>query len=85
MDIESNKFQPKQKELAKVKVGQRQPRVHHGTYAIRGRITCRGMGPRHGDYNRAMSPSTNYKMEVSTIYFLFQGPLRKGKRKKEYT
>lgn len=34
MDIESNKFQQKPKELAKVEVGQRQLRVHHWIYAI---------------------------------------------------
>lgn len=37
----------------------------------------------HGDYNRAMFPNINYQMEVSTIYLLFQGTLKKGREQKE--
>ena len=46
-------------------------------YKIRGRKTCRDMVPLH----REQSNVPQHKIEMSTIYLLFQGPVRKGKRR----
>lgn len=38
------------------------------------------MVPLHRVYDKVVLSNTNYQMEVSTMYLLFHGPSRKGKR-----